>query len=283
MASKPLALKKPASDQPGDGPDGALPGRDWTLSAVDLNFRYPSGLQAVADFTADIKAGEIVSIVGPSGCGKSTLLRIMAGLREPSGGRLSRRAPQPGRHLCTMVFQEDTLLPWLKIAENVRLYSRFRGERASRSRQRVMELLEMVGLEKFANAYPSQLSGGMRRRVAVLTAVAPLPCLLLLDEPFSALDEPTRIAVHQDVYGLIRRFGITAVLVTHDLGEAVSLSDRILLLSKGPSSISKEYVTPFGSQRHFMEIRSEPSFLEAYAEIWHDFREQQSRPDREAQ
>jgi NitT/TauT family transport system ATP-binding protein len=283
MASKPLALKKPTSDQPGDGPDGALPGHDWTLSAVDLSFRYPSGLEAVANFTADIKAGEIVSILGPSGCGKSTLLRIMAGLREPSGGSLSRRAPEPGRHLCTMVFQEDTLLPWLKIAENVRLYSRFKGERKSRSRQRVTELLEMVGLEKFANVYPAQLSGGMRRRVAVLAAVAPLPSLLLLDEPFSALDEPTRIAVHQDVYRLIRRFGITAVLVTHDLGEAVSLSDRILLLSKGPSSISKEYVAPFGSQRDFMEIRSHSSFLEAYAEIWHDFREQQSRPDRETQ
>jgi NitT/TauT family transport system ATP-binding protein len=248
------------------------------VAASGLNYRYPNGLEAIGDFSADVQGGEIVSMVGPSGCGKSTLLRILAGLREPSGGCLSRPKAEEGRHGCTMVFQEDTLLPWLKVADNVRLFYRFKGERASRSRQRVTELLTMVGLERFADSYPSQLSGGMRRRVAVLAAVAPLPELLLLDEPFSALDEPTRISVHQDVYRLIRNFGITAILVTHDLGEAVSLSDRILLLSSSPSRIVKEYRTPFGSDRDLMDVRSDPRFLEMYGEIWHDFRTQSARP-----
>ncbi|WP_329343604.1 ABC transporter ATP-binding protein [Streptomyces sp. NBC_01352] len=249
------------------------------LTATRLSYRYPNGLQALGDFTTDIEQGEIVSIVGPSGCGKSTLLRILAGLRDPSGGALVRAEPEAGRHTCTMVFQEDTLLPWLKVAENVRLFHRFQGERASRSRQRITELLAMVGLERFADSYPSQLSGGMRRRVAVLTAVAPLPALLLLDEPFSALDEPTRISVHQDVYQLVRRFGITAVLVTHDLGEAVSLSDRILLLSKGPSTIVQEYRTPFGTDRDLLDVRSDPRFLEMYGQIWHDFRQQSAETE----
>ncbi|QSE90650.1 ABC transporter ATP-binding protein [Rhodococcus pseudokoreensis] len=247
------------------------------LKAEGLSYRYPTGLQAVGNFTTGIKPGEIVSIVGPSGCGKSTLLRILAGLREPTGGVLERREPEAGRHTCSMVFQEDTLLPWLKVAENVRLFYRFQGERASKRRDRIMELLSMVGLEKFADSYPSQLSGGMRRRVAVLTAVAPLPSLLLLDEPFSALDEPSRIAVHQDVYQLIRTFNITAVLVTHDLGEAVSLSDRILLLSSSPSTIVKEFHTPFGAERDLLEVRSDPRFLEMYGDIWNDFRRQSTK------
>jgi len=171
-----------------------------------------------------------------------------------------------------MVFQEDTLLPWLKVRQNVALSARFARQRGAEVQRRVDYLLEMVGLGGFGDYYPLKLSGGMKRRVAVLTAVAALPEMLLLDEPFSALDEPTRIAVHQDLHRLIREFGIAALLVTHDLGEAITMADRVVMLSRTPARVVGEYVTTFGRDREMLELRDRPEFLELYGALWHDLR-----------
>jgi NitT/TauT family transport system ATP-binding protein len=241
-----------------------------------VGYSYADGLRAVGDVSFNVQRGEIVTVIGPSGCGKSTLLRMLAGLREPTVGRIGRAPVEGNRLPCTMVFQEETLLPWLRVKDNVSLASRFNGNRLSRSYRaaadaRAHELLKMVGLEDFANAWISKLSGGMKRRVAVLTALAPTPELLLLDEPFSALDEPTRIGVHRDVYSLLRKFEMSAVLVTHDLAEAITFSDRVFLLSRAPSHIVREYKVPFPRERDMFDLRHLPEYQDLYATIWKDF------------
>jgi ABC-type nitrate/sulfonate/bicarbonate transport system ATPase subunit len=131
-----------------------------------------------------------------------------------------------------------------------------------------MELIKLAGLDGFEGLYPYQLSGGMRRRTAFLSSVAPFPRVLLLDEPFSALDEPTRIGLHQDVFDIVRRYAITVILVTHDIAEAISLSDEIVLLSKGPAVVRSIRRVPFGNERQMLDLRKMPEFLELYGELW---------------
>jgi ABC-type nitrate/sulfonate/bicarbonate transport system ATPase subunit len=246
---------------------------DPIISLTSVGFRYPNGLEAIGDISLEVGRGEILAIVGPSGCGKSTLLRLLAGLAQPTRGKISRAdSSEKDRHPTTMVFQEDTVVPSLRVADNVGLSYRFRtpfGWKRDRAAvEHVNRLLEMVGLQDFADYYPSKLSGGMKRRVAVLTAVAPLPSLLLMDEPFSALDEPTRILVHGDIYRLVREFGISTVLVTHDLGEAISLCDRLVLLSRVPARAVAHFSTPFGRERDLLDIRRTPEFLDFYGRVW---------------
>jgi ABC-type nitrate/sulfonate/bicarbonate transport system ATPase subunit len=211
-----------------------------------------------------------LAVVGPSGCGKSTLLRLLAGLMPPTDGHMERNFGHRGANLhgCTMLFQEDTLLPWFKVRDNVGLFHRLHHKRGREVSEHITHLLSMVGLSEFADYYPSQLSGGMKRRIAMLQAVAPLPDLLLLDEPFSALDEPTRIAIHAELYMLIREFGMSAILVTHDLAEAITLSDRVLMLSRVPAQIVSEYEIPFGKERHLMDLRASDEFLRLYGQLW---------------
>ena len=254
------------------------------ISLEHVGFTYPNGLQAIGDISLELKRGEIVAIVGPSGCGKTTLLRLLGDLQKPTQGRITRAGIDEGRHPCTMVFQEDTVLPWLHVIDNVGLHFRFKQKfgwkRDPEKLAHAKRLLEMVGLQDFADYYPAKISGGMKRRVAVLTAIAPLPSLLLLDEPFSALDEPTRIGVHGDMHRLIREFDISTILVTHDLGEAITLADRVLLLSRAPARVVAEYTTPFGRDRDMLDLRRTPDFLEFYGRVWADL-EQQIRPGKQ--
>jgi ABC-type nitrate/sulfonate/bicarbonate transport system ATPase subunit len=250
--------------------NGSNPSSAPLLSIDQVGFAYPDGLRAIDSVSFKIRQGEVVSIIGPSGCGKSTLLRLLAGLSVPTSGRIDRKLTDANRHPCTMVFQEETLLPWLKVKDNAGLHFRFKRDRSRENREHVERLLKMVGLQDFGDYYPAKLSGGMKRRVAVLTAVAPLPEMLLLDEPFSALDEPTRIGVHRDIYKLVREFGISTTLVTHDLAEAITLSDRVLLLSRAPARIVGEYTVPFGEERNILDLRGTAEFLELYGRIWSD-------------
>ena len=244
------------------------------ISAEHVGYAYNGATRAIGDISFDLAVGEFVSVVGPSGCGKSTLLRLIANLRSPTEGTLRRNFGRGGRHGCSMVFQEDTLLPWLTVEQNVGLYYRFHRIRDRASKDHVAELLAMVKLSPYSKFYPGQLSGGMKRRVAILTAIAPQPDLLLLDEPFSALDEPTRIAIHSDLHMLLQRLNIAAVLVTHDLAEAISLSERVLILSRPPSMVVEEVMVPFSRTRNMHDLRDDPQFLEMYGQLWRKLKEQ---------
>ncbi|GAA1559646.1 ABC transporter ATP-binding protein [Kribbella lupini] len=240
----------------------------------DIDFEYDTGLLALHGVGLRVERGLNIAITGPSGCGKSTLLRLLAGLATPTRGTLTRSPAPEGTHGLAMMFQEDTLLPWLTVGGNIALHFKFRKRPKAYVRQVIDELLPLVGLQDFKDAYPYQLSIGMRRRVAFLSAIAPRPELLLLDEPFSALDEPTRVALHQDVLRVTQELGITLVLVTHDIAEAVSLSDEVIVMSKRPGRIAGRHTMSFGKERDVLSMRDSDEFLRLYGEVWSDLRRQ---------
>lgn len=206
------------------------------------------GTQRVIDHVAfEVKAGEVVSLVGPSGCGKSTLLRIIAGLDTQYAGqvRIHGDAPQLHSRHVGFVFQEPRLLPWLTVAENVG----FELGRAGAKHPRVLELLAEVGLAECANAYPKQLSGGMAQRAAIARGLFTQPSLLLLDEPFSAVDAFTRMRLQDLLLSIAAHHGTTLLLVTHDVKESVYLSDRVVVLGARPGRINGEVVVPMARPR----------------------------------
>jgi NitT/TauT family transport system ATP-binding protein len=240
------------------------------VSFQDVAFAYPNGTRAIDNLSLDVRAGRNLGIVGPSGCGKTTLLTLIARLQQPSAGQVLVNARTTSRHPVSMVFQTDTLLPWLTVTENVKLYFKFHREKKAVIAEWVNRLIRLAGLEGFEEAYPYQLSGGMKRRVAFLAGVAPRPSILLLDEPFSSLDEPTRVTIHQDVYAISRELGITLILVTHDLAEAISLCDDVVILTRRPTSIYSRHVVPFAAERNMLELRQTPEFLELYGTLWQE-------------
>jgi NitT/TauT family transport system ATP-binding protein len=242
--------------------------RDEGVRLTGVTYCYANGLMALDNISLTIPRGSRVGIIGPSGCGKTTLLRLLADLTVPTAGSIEWPAIEDNGHARAMVFQSDTLLPWLTAAENVAIAFRLRGERSRVYAGRVRELMEMVGLEAFAHAYPYELSGGMRRRIALLSAVAPRPMTLLLDEPFASLDEPTRVSIHMDVLRIIEEYQMTFVLITHDLAEAISLCDEIVLLSARPGRIVSRHRVPFGRIRDVYGLRHDPAFLELYGTLW---------------
>lgn len=205
-----------------------------------LTYQSPDGeVQALKDVTFSMEDGEFVSIVGPSGCGKSTLLSMIAGLEKPTGGEIfingepvSSTSPKVG-----LMPQRDQLFQWRSIWSNVTLGLEIRGENTAENRAHVRELLERYDLADFADKMPSQLSGGMRQRCALIRTLATSPDILLLDEPFSALDYQTRLSVSADIFRIIRQEHKTALLVTHDISEAISMSDRIIVLSHRPAVV----------------------------------------------
>jgi NitT/TauT family transport system ATP-binding protein len=247
------------------------PMREVAVRLDGVGFTYPNGTVGIEDVSLELRESEVLGIVGPSGCGKSTLLQLVAGLAQPTRGQVTEQLDRPRGVPIAMVFQTDTLLPWLTVTDNVLLYTKFGrfglpGTRKER-RERAEQLLEMVGLSKFSKHYPYQLSGGMRRRLAFLAGVAPEPSLLLLDEP-------TRVQIHQDVLRIVRALDMTVVLVTHDLAEALSLSDRVVILSRHPGRVFTEHQIPFGEERNVIELRQTPGFLELYGRMWSDLSSQ---------
>lgn len=242
------------------------------LNVDNVSFAYPGGTPVLDHMSIAVPVGSITGVVGPSGCGKSTLLALLAGLLQPGTGRIvwSRDEVQPPRHPLTMMFQKDTLLPWLTVEDNIGLHFRVSKSRLDKTEQkrRIAELVRLAGLEGAERKFPYQLSGGMRRRTAFLASVAPHPRTLLLDEPFSALDEPTRIGIHQDIFNIVKREGITVLLITHDLGEAISLSDQVMVLTSQPATVFKRFDIPFGADRNFLALREHPDFLALYGQVW---------------
>jgi NitT/TauT family transport system ATP-binding protein len=199
-------------------------------------------VRALLDTSLDIVRGELMCLIGPSGCGKSTLLNVVGGLMAPTGGTVEVagkpvRGPMP--HEIAFVFQENALFPWNTVMENVRLGMLFQGVPKTEHETRAKKSLEAVGLADFANHYPSQLSGGMRQRAALARALSLETGILLMDEPFGALDEQTRMILGEDLSVLLARTEKTIVFVTHSLGEAVFLADRVAVFSARPGTIKK--------------------------------------------
>jgi NitT/TauT family transport system ATP-binding protein len=263
-----VALSGRKSD---NGAEGAA------VTVTDVSYAYPNGTEALNGVSFVIPRAKSVGIVGPSGCGKSTLLGVISGLLSASAGSVSVAPGPTDRHQLSMMFQKDTLLPWLTVSENIRLFYRFHRADHEAISQRVAELTRLVGLQGFENFYPYQLSGGMRRRVGLLAAVAPRPETLLLDEPFSSLDEPTRVLIHQELFDIVRRFAISVVLVTHDLAEAITLCDEIIILSPRPGQIAARFEIPFGTERNVLELRRTREFLEIYGQLWNELSQQIKR------
>ncbi|MFI0732492.1 ABC transporter ATP-binding protein [Streptomyces sp. NPDC021225] len=232
-----------------------------SLRGYGRTFTTPAGaLRAVDGVDLDIAPGEFTALVGPSGCGKSTILRAVAGLDTRGEGEVSAGGePVTGPHASRgLVFQEHRLFPWQSVAKNIG--AGLRGDRAARER-RVAELVELVGLEGFADAYPGQLSGGMAQRVAIARALAPSPDVLLLDEPFGALDAFTRIRLQDALHDIWAAHHVTAVLVTHDIDEAVALAQRVVVLDPRPGRVRRvhEIDLPYPRDRasaRFAEHRS---------------------------
>jgi len=229
------------------------------IAQVHKQFATRGGpLVALQDITMHVETGEFVCAVGASGSGKSTLLRLIAGLDQPSSGTISvdgRVVSGPGADR-GMVFQSYTLYPWMTVQGNVEFGLKLRGMAARERRQQASYYLEVVGLAPFARALPKELSGGMKQRVAIARAVANQPKILLMDEPFGALDVQTKETMQQFLLGLWQRLGISILMITHDVAEAVFLSQRIYVLSARPGTIAREVKIDLGCQRDYGVRRS---------------------------
>jgi NitT/TauT family transport system ATP-binding protein len=202
---------------------------------------YDNGVSALGPLDLDVAKGEFVSLLGPSGCGKSTALRLMAGLGAPSSGTVSVPHKVDGRHPIGFVFQEPTLMPWASVRENVRLPLKLSHVPAAEAAARIDEALAQVGLAEFADAFPRELSGGMKMRVSLARALVTDPDILLLDEPFAALDEITRFRLNNDLLALWRDLDKTVIFVTHSVFESVYLSQRVIVMTARPGRISAEF------------------------------------------
>ena len=219
-------------------PETALQAPEPVVRLVEVGKSFGS-TPAVEGIDLDLSPGEFACLVGPSGCGKSTVLRMLAGLAAPTAGRIDWAAPpEPGQIGC--VFQEPTLMPWARVWDNVNLPLRLRGEGRRAATERVEKALELVGLADRARAYPHELSGGMKMRVSLARALVTSPRVLLMDEPFAALDEITRFRLNDDLLRLWSEQGWTVLFVTHSVYESVYLSQRVLVMASKPGRIAEE-------------------------------------------
>jgi len=218
------------------------------------------GVLALSELSLDIAPGEFVAILGPSGCGKSTLLRLVAALEQPSGGTVTVNGAPPGRvsaqHALGVAFQDHALLPWLNIHDNIALPFRIAGRAVDEAA--IARLVELVGLKSFVSARPKQLSGGMRQRASIARALVLEPEVLLLDEPFGALDAVTRRQMNVELQRIWSARQITTMLITHSVDEALFLADRVVVMTDRPGRILREVTVPFARPRDPSVTRSEP-------------------------
>ena len=243
------------------------------ISRDDPSQRYA----AVSDTTLIVGEGEFVSVVGPTGCGKSTLLNVAAGLLEPSSGSVTVFGePLSGiNRRAGYMFQAEALMPWRNTIENVIAGLEFRGVAREEALERGNDWLKRVGLRDFGERYPHQLSGGMRKRVALAQMLILDPQIMLMDEPFSALDVQTRQLMENELLELWSADRKSVVFITHDLEEAISLSDRVVVLSAGPASHPiGDYLIDLPRPRDVAEIRITPRFIELHTQIWHAMKEE---------
>jgi NitT/TauT family transport system ATP-binding protein len=257
-------------------PRGGTPAIE--LRDVTKRFRTPSGdiYTALRDLSLTVGAGEFVSIVGPTGCGKSTALALISGLTPASSGDILVQGKQVRGigDKFGYVFQADVLFPWKSVLGNVAAGLRFRGVSKKEANIVAREWIAKVGLSGFEDHYPHQLSGGMRKRTALAQSLITTPEVILMDEPFSALDVQTRALMEDELLDLWSATSASVVFVTHDLEEAIALSDRVCVITAGPGTVKGIYDIDLPRPRHVSEIRFEPRFVELYRDIWENLRDE---------
>lgn len=247
------------------------------LYAATKRFRSSGGVHtAIRDVHLNVGSGEFVAVVGPTGCGKSTTLSLISGLEPASDGRVLVHG-QPVNGIPDGVgymFQNDAVLPWRSVLDNVAAGPRYRGVPKREARGRARDWITRVGLAGFEGYYPHQLSGGMRKRVALAQTLVNEPSVLLMDEPFSALDVQTRSLMQDELLRLWSGSGAAVVFVTHDLEEALVLADRVVVMTAGPATIKGTFTVPLDRPRDAEEVRLTPEFLDIYREVWDSLREE---------
>ncbi len=248
------------------------------LRDVTKRFATPKGgvYTALKGLDMQVMPGEFAAVVGPTGCGKSTTLALISGLEPPSAGEAMVMG-QPVRGIADglgYVFQSDAVFPWKSVLENVAAGPRYHGTAPKAARELAREWIARVGLAGFEDRYPHQLSGGMRKRVALAQSLINNPKILLMDEPFSALDVQTRSLMETELLGLWASTSASVVFVTHDLEEAIALADRVFVITAGPGSVKGTYTVDLPRPRNVSEIRFEPKFVQIYQEIWNDLRDE---------
>jgi NitT/TauT family transport system ATP-binding protein len=235
------------------------------------------GLAAIDDVSLDIAEGTFFAIVGPSGCGKTTLLRILGGLDEVTSGEVEISDPKPGRPQYSMVFQGDSIFPWMTVRDNAAYGLRMRKAPRAQIEEAVGRYLECTGLTRFANHYPHQLSGGMRQRVSIARAFANDPEVLLMDEPFSALDEQNRTILQQELLRIWEIDKKTVVFITHSVDEAVTLADKIMVMTASPGRAKTVIDVGLERPRNVLELRNDPRYGHIVYTIWGHLKDEVER------
>lgn len=240
------------------------------VSVKNVTHRFGEAVLAVSNANISLKKGEFVSIVGPSGCGKTTILNLIAGLHPLQQGSIEifGRPPEAGRGDTAYMMARDGLFPWLKALENAEFGASVRGMPPKQRRERALRLLKSVGLESFTDSYPKQLSHGMRQRVALARTFCLESSLLLMDEPFGALDAQTKLQLEEVLLQLWSEEQRTVVFITHDLAEAITLSDRVIVMSKRPGRILADIPIPLSRPRSVRELQKDPSYHQLYSQVW---------------
>jgi NitT/TauT family transport system ATP-binding protein len=252
------------------------------IDGLSKVFALPSGdVPALERVDLVVGEGEFCCVVGPSGCGKTTLLRVLAGLESQTSGEVRIRRSTDGHPVSATVFQEHSVFPWMTVSDNVGYGLWARGVGAQARERAVKEYVEKVGLARFASLYPHQLSGGMKQRVGVARAFAADPDVLLMDEPFGALDEQTRALLQQELTRVWEQSGKTVVFVTHSIDEAVALADRVILMTARPGRIKSEIAIPLPRPRSVLELKSQPEFGALVAQVWEVLRDEALRAHEE--
>ena len=264
-----------AEDAAGSRAGGIVP--EPLVRFIDVRLAFEIGdtsVLALDGVTFDAPMERITTVVGPSGCGKTTLLRLVAGLIKPSAGEVLYRGKQISALNTEVgyITQESNLFPWLTAVENVEFPLLLRAVSKADRRERAMEWLRLVGLTGFENNYPSELSGGMQKRVSIARTLIYEPDVVLMDEPFGALDAQTRMMLHHELLQIWSRQKNTIIFITHDLVESITLSDHIMVMSKRPGCITNAYDVPLRRPRNVFQIFLEPHFDEFYAKLWNHFK-----------
>ncbi|MHB8588112.1 MAG: ABC transporter ATP-binding protein [Candidatus Dormibacteraceae bacterium] len=244
--------------------------RDLAIDCQGVGLSPGTGIDILDDITLSVQEGEFVAIVGPSGCGKTTFLNAVAGLSTHTRGTLvvRGRAPAAGRRDTSYALARDTLLPWRTAVENVELPLLLRGVGKSERRKLAEDALSSVGLTSALDRHPAALSQGMRQRVALARAFVTKPTLMMMDEPFGALDAQTRMLMQDLLLSLLEEFGGTLLFITHDLAEALVLADRVVLFSNRPARVKAEYVVDIPRPRSSEDVRHDSRFVDLHDEMW---------------